>query len=560
LPHPIDPTRDATRSRSAEEALVTDPTGADRVVDALVAAGVETVVGLPGTQTLPLDAAVDDSSLDYLMARDESAIPHIAWGHYEAGGGLAATVTVPGPGDTQASHGLKNALNDCVPLVHLSADVPADDRGYGAIHEIDPATYDHVVRANQTVERPAELPNTVAAGLREATTPPYGPVRLGVGSDVLAAPCPAPAVEVPDATPRIANDPALAKAADLLAAAARPLLYVGGGCRRSDIAAVRTLAREANLPVLASYKGKGVVPDDDPRVLGVAGSHTPASALAVVEEADLTVALGTDLDDVATGGGSLPLDPLVHITLDPRDLHTRYETRLSVHGDAGAAARQLADAADTDGWDGAAVGARAERAWEERLREGGFLADRTPMPTAAALRGVRDTLPRETPVTTDVGGFRLWAKQVFDAYEPTGYVTAGSWAGMGVGLPAAVGAAVGTGGQVACLTGDGGLLMSLGSLHIASEEELDIVCVVFDNADYGVISASDQIPPGGPRFDWTAPDFAAVAEGMGWRGERVETVNGLREATHEAVRTGGPVLVDAAIDPAERTAAAVAGD
>ena len=536
---------------------MTQPTGAERVVDALVDAGVETVVGLPGTQTLPFDVAVDDSPLSYLMARDESAVPHVAWGHYEAGGGLAATVTVPGPGDTQASHGLKNALNDCVPIVHLSADVPTDDRGFGAIHEIDPSTYDNVVRANHAVERPAELPSAVTEGLREATTPPYGPVRLGVGSDVLAAPCAAPAVDTPDGATEIANDAALAEAADLLAAAERPLLYVGGGCRRSEVAAVRELAREANLPVLASYKGKGVVPDDDPRVLGVAGSHTPASALAVVEEADLTVALGTDLDDVATGGGDLPLGPLVHVTLDPADLHTRYETARRVHADAGAAARRLADAADTGGWDGAAVGARASRAWEERLREGGFLADRRPMPTAAALRAVREALPRGTPVTTDVGGFRLWAKQVFDVGAPENYVTAGSWAGMGVGLPAAVGAAVGTEGQVACLTGDGGLLMSLGSLHVASEESLDVCCVVFDNADYGVISASEQIPPEGPRFDWTAPDFATVAAGLGWRGERVETVDGLRDAVRDGVRTGGPVLVDAAVDPAERTAAAV---
>jgi acetolactate synthase-1/2/3 large subunit len=534
------------------------PTGADRVVEALVDAGVETVVGLPGTQTLPVDVAVDESPLSYLMARDESAIPHVAWGHYEAGGGLAATVTVPGPGDTQAAHGLKNALNGCVPVVHVSADVPADDRGFGPIHEIDPATYDSVVRANVTVERPVELPTAVARGLREATTPPQGPVRLGVGSDVLDAPCPAPQVTVPDATPTVANGAALDGAADRLAAADRPLLYVGGGCRRSDVAAVRALAREANLPVLASYRGKGVVPDDDPRTVGVAGSHTPAAARAVVERADLTVALGTDLDDVATGGGELPLDPLVHVTLDPSDLHTRYDPVDAVHGDAGAAARHLRTAADTGGWDGAAVGARATRSWEERLREGGFLDDRTPMPTAAALRAVRDALPRETPVTTDVGGFRLWAAQAFDAYGPERYVTAGSWAGMGVGLPAAVGAAVGTDGGAACLTGDGGLLMSLGTLAVASEAALDVVCVVFDNADYGVISASERLPADGPAFDWTAPDFAAIAEGMGWRGERVETVGALRDATRAAVETGGPVLVDAVVDPEEETAAAVA--
>jgi acetolactate synthase-1/2/3 large subunit len=290
-------------------------------------------------------------------------------------------------------------------------------------------------------------------------------------------------------------------------------------------------------------------------VLGVAGSHAPAAARAVVADADLTVALGADLDDVATGRGSLPLAPLAHVTLDPADLRTRYDPVVAVPADAGDAARRLRAAADTGGWDGAAVGARAERETERALAAGGHLDDRAPMPTAAALRAVRAALPRETAVTTDVGGFRLWAAQVFDAPGPEQYVTAGSWAGMGVGLPAAVGAAVGTDRQVACLAGDGGLLMSLGTLHVASEYDLDVVCVVFDNADYGVISGSSDLPPDAPRFDWTAPEFAAVAEGMGWRGERVERAAELRRVVADGLGDG-PVLVDAVVDPTEPTAAA----
>jgi acetolactate synthase-1/2/3 large subunit len=544
---------------------VTDdaPTGGDRVCDALVDAGVETVVGLPGTQTLPFDVAVDDADdLTYVMARDESAIPHIAWGHYEAGGGLAATVTVPGPGDAKAMHGLKNALDDCVPVVHVSPDVPARHRGDGPIHEISPDTFDHAVRTNLTVTTAEEVPGAVGRGLRDATTPPYGPVRLGVASDVLAGPCDASPVTYPDPTPTVENEAALARAGEALAAADRPVVYVGGGSRRTpDRAAVRDLVADLNLPFIASYKGKGVVPEDDPRTLGVTGSHTPASAVRALDAADLVVALGTDFDGVSTAHWELPMgDRLVHVNLDPTDLTHPYDVDVGVVGDAGAAARALRNAAgDSGGWDGRAVAGDVREEYEAHLHARDLFADRMPMPTPAALRTLREVVPREASVTTDVGGFRLWAKQVFDAYSPERYVTAGSWAGMGVGLPAAVGAAVADPERpVACLTGDGGLLMCLQELHTAAEYNLDIAVFVFDNADYGVISKSGQIPEGGPRFDWESPDFAAIAEGFGVEGHRATTLDELREVAAAAVDADGPALVDVVVDPDEPTAKAVA--
>jgi acetolactate synthase-1/2/3 large subunit len=539
------------------------PTGGDRVCDALVDAGVETVVGLPGTQTLPFDVAVDESDdLTYVMARNETAIPHVAWGHYEAGGGLAATVTVPGPGDAKATHGMKNALEDCVPFVHVSPDVPGSQRGDGPIHEIEPNTFDNVVRTNLTVTSSDEVPEAVARGLRDATTAPYGPVRLGVASDVLAGPCEASAVSYPDATPTVENEAALERAGDALAAADRPVVYVGGGARRTpDREAVRDLVTDLNLPVIASYKGKGVVPEDDPRTLGVTGSHTPASARRALDAADLVVALGTDFDGVSTAHWELPMgDRLVHVNLAPADLTHPYEVDVGVVGDAGVAARALRDAAsDADGWDGRAVGRAVREEYEAHLHARSLFDDRVPMPTPAALRTLRATVPRETAVTTDVGGFRLWAKQLFDAYGPERYVTAGSWAGMGVGLPAAVGAAVADPERpVACLTGDGGLLMCLQELHTAADYGLDIAVFVFDNADYGVISKSGKIPEGGPQFGWESPDFATIAEGFDVEGLRATTLDELREAATTAVDAEGPMLVDVVVDPDEPTAAAVA--
>jgi acetolactate synthase-1/2/3 large subunit len=369
-------------------------------------------------------------------------------------------------------------------------------------------------------------------------------------------------VTYPDATPTVANGAALDRAADLLVDAERPVVYVGGGARRTpNREAVRDLVADLNLPVIASYKGKGVVPDDDPRMLGVTGSHTPASALRVLDDADLVVALGTDFDGVSTAHWEIPMgDRLVHVNLDPSDLTHPYDVDVGVVGDAGAAAGALRDAAvESDGWDGRAVGSAVREEYEAHLQARDLFADRVPMSTAGALRTIREAVPREAAVTTDVGGFRLWAKQLFDAYGPERYITAGSWAGMGVGLPAAIGAAVADPSRsVACLTGDGSLLMCLQELHTAADYGLDLAVFVFDNADYGIISKSGKIPEGGPQFAWESPDFAAIAEGFGVEGIRATTLDELRDAAATAVDADGPALVDVVVDANEPTAKDVA--
>jgi acetolactate synthase-1/2/3 large subunit len=177
------------------------------------------------------------------------------------------------------------------------------------------------------------------------------------------------------------------------------------------------------------------------------------------------------------------------------------------------------------------------------------------------LRRVRESIPRESVVTTDVGGFRLWSKQVFEAYRPDDYVTAGSWAGMGVGLPAAVGAALGNpDAPVVCLTGDGGLMMCIHELHTAAEYDLDVTVVVSNNADYGIISKSPKIEQytEGHQFTWRSPDFATVAEGFGCRGTHVDTLDDLEAALDAAVGRDGPDLVDVAIETDEPSAAEAA--
>lgn len=538
---------------------MTELRGGAHVHNALQEAGVDIVIGLPGTQTLPLDrTVVEQGELEYVMARHETAIPHIAWGYYEAGGGLAATLVVPGPGDTNAMHGLKNAFNDCVPLLHISAEVNPEDRGKNPIHEIERDTVDNAVKANYFVERGREVRSTVDRALAVAQTPPMGPVRVGIPNRILAEEFDAPAASVEPETSRYDTGTAYTAAADAIADAERPVVYIGGGARRSDggPAAVESFVDSVGAPVVSSYKGKGVFPEDRDEWVGTTGSHLPTGGRRVLAAADVVVAFGTDFDGVTTDHWELPMgETLIHVNIDPSAFDVAYDADIAIADDVGHAAYELiARSEGVGGWEGPDVGAAVREEYRTVLDDHGLLDDSSPATTPGVLEAVRTAVPPESVIVTDVGGFRLWAFQTIPAFAPDRYITAGSWAGMGVGLPGAVGAALADpDGPVVCLTGDGGLLMCLQELHTAAQHELDMTVVVFDNADYGTISKSPEIEDygGGRQFAWDAPDFPAIAEAFGCRATTVDTPAGVEDVVESSIDRPGIDLIDVPIDPDE---------
>lgn len=539
--------------------------GGDHVYDALVNAGIELLVGLPGTQTLPLDRVVANrDEMTYVMARHETSIPHIAWGYYEASGKPAATLTVPGPGDTNAMHGLKNAYEDCVPVIHISADTDPENRGKGPIHEIAPDTYDNVVKENINIETETEFMKKVTRAIEVAQTPPYGPIRLGVPSGLLEAVFEAAPVSVTAERVEHDNEIAYTDAVDALADAKRPVMYVGGGARRSPGGdrTIKKLADVLNAPIISSYKGKGVFAEDDSRFVGVTAKHLPAGAKRVLDAADIVLALGTDFDGITTAHWSLPMgETLIHVNLDVSEINAAYESDIAIVDDVSRAGDRLLDGIQsiqqrTQTWNGTDLATTVREEYLEHLADEGMLANE-PVFTPGALQTVRDVLPRDSVITTDIGGFRLWAKQVFEVYAQDRYITAGSWAGMGVGLPAALGAKiVHPDRPVVSLTGDGGLMMCLTELHTAVEYGLDVIVVVFNNSDYGIISKSPEIDEytNGHQFEWESPDFVTVAEGFGCDGVTVDSRNGLHEALVDALNTDDPTLINVDIPTNEPSA------
>lgn len=536
------------------------------VIDQLAENGIETIFGIPGKQTLPLNEAVSQSdAVDFVVARHETAVSHAAWGYAETSGKPAATVVVPGPGDMNAMNGLKNALNDCTPLVHIAVETEPEIRGGDGIHETPPDTYDNVVKENVLVEHPESTLVELQRAIDAAMTPPKGPVRVGIPKNFLTM---EPALATPPAYSReqtlsVAQSE-IESAAELLADAQEPLILVGGGVRSAAATAeLREIAEKLNAPIATTYKGKGVVPDSNDRVAGTLSGSASPELLELLEASDVLLAAGTDFDAVATRGWSVDMpEKIIHITLSPSDLGTGYDLSVGIVADAKQALQTLETAlGEQSVGDGQGIerATAVREATEKRLEP--LLDDDPPLTAVRALQAVREGISDETIVAADAGGFRVWGLNTFPASGPRSYVNPGSWATMGTGLPSGIGAQLANPDEdVVVLTGDGGLMMCIHELHTAASAGIPVTVVVFNNSDYAIISEEAERSFGFPEhsYGWTdSPlDFTKIAEGMGVETRRAADPVAIKRELDAATQRDTPTLIEVPTDPDEPQASA----
>ncbi|AFZ72134.1 thiamine pyrophosphate-binding protein [Natronobacterium gregoryi] len=534
----------------------------EAVIDRLVENGIDTLFGIPGKQTLPLNEAVDErNDVEFVMARHETAVSHQAWGYAETSGEMAATVVIPGPGDMNAMNGLKNAKNDCTPVLHVAVETEPELRGGDGIHETPPDTYENVVKENITVQTPQSTIAELERAIDVARTPPNGPVRIGIPKNFLPmdVSLAEPGRDGPTSGGGVPAE-TISAGASLLADAKAPIVIAGGGVRASGASdELRSLAERLEAPVVTTYKGKGVFPDDHELSAGTLCGGSGTAIKTCLAEADAALGVGTDFDAVTTKGWSIDVpDDLVHVTLEATDVGTGYEPTVSIVADAGRTLSALEDelaGREIANRDGGERARRTRNAIADRLSELAAV-DEPPVTSVSALEALREAIPRDSVVAVDAGGFRLWALVAFEAYAPRDYVNPGSWATMGTGVPSAIGAAVANPDQdIVAITGDGGLMMCVHELHTIADEGLDVTVVVLDNDDYAIISEeaerSYRMDAGEYGWSETPIDFQSVAGGMGLETRRAETPAEIAETVGDAIGTAGPVLVEIPTDPYE---------
>ncbi len=532
------------------------------VVDCLVEHGIDTIFGIPGKQTLPLNEALDERDARFVVARHETAVSHQAWGYAETSPteSMAATVVIPGPGDMNAMNGLKNALNDCTPLLHIAVETEHEIRGGDGIHETPPDTYDNVVKENILVETAESAVAEVTRAIRIAREQPQGPVRVGIPKDVLASDVEQAGIEsVAPAEPGEPPLEELEEATELLSGADAPVVVAGGGVRRSGASeALVTFAERIDAPVVTTYKGKGTIPEDHPLSAGVLCGGSSPDVLGCLADADAAVAVGSDLDAVGTRAWSVELpEDLVHVTLEPDDIGTGYPVAVGIVADAERTLSALTERvpdAENDGRSRAQAVREADTARFEALVD-----ERDPdgAPTSVeTLQAIRAALPRETVIAVDAGGFRLWTLVSFEAYGHDSYVNPGSWATMGTSLPSAMGAKLANPEKdVVALSGDGGLMMCVHEIHTLASEDIDVTLVVLNNSDYAIISEEAErsygLDPIAYGWEEVPLDLVAIAEGMGVSATRIADLDDVEQALDEARESDGPSVVEIFTDPLE---------
>ncbi|MFB1064546.1 thiamine pyrophosphate-binding protein [Natrinema sp. H-ect4] len=534
----------------------------EAIIDCLTENDIDTLFGIPGKQSLPLNESISErDDIQFVMARHETAVSHQAWGYAETSGGMAATVVIPGPGDMNAMNGLKNALNDCTPLLHIAVETEPEIRGGDGIHETPPDTYDNVVKENITVETPESTVAELQRAIDAAQTAPNGPVRIGIPKNFLKMDVSlAERGDIERQTFSGVPEGKVAAAADLLADASKPIIVAGGGVRASEASdELRAVAERLEAPVVLTYKGKAVFPDDHELMGGVLCGGTGTAVKELIADADAALGVGTDFDAVSMHGWSIEIpDDLVHVTLGADDIGTGYEPAVGIVADAArtleALDGELADRSIAGG-NGSERVRKTRDAVDERLEELRAVTE-APLTSVKALDAIRAGTPRDAVVAVDAGGFRLWTLVMFPTYEPRDYVNPGSWATMGSGVPSAIGAKVANPEQdVVALTGDGGLLMCLHELHTLADEEIDVTVVVLNNSDYAIISEeagrSYRMDEGEYGWEETPVSYTTVAEGLGLEVERAETPDEIESTVADAIASDGPTLVEIPTDPYE---------
>lgn len=519
-------------------------TGGEALVCSLIANGASHVFGMPGVQ---LDHVVDAlyrarDSLSFIGVRNEQAASHMADGYARSTGRVGVSLVVPGPGMLNGLTGLATAYACSSPVLFIAGqiDSAAIGRGLGALHEIpnQSVILGSLTKWSGLATSPGHIPALVQRAFAELRSGRPRPVGLEVPPDVLAARAevdiPAPAGPSPTAPDAALVD----QVASMLRAAHRPVIVAGGGVLAADAAGpLRDLAEALRAPVVMSLTARGALSSRHPLAFD-------ALALRWLRRnADLVLAVGSRF--LTPAGRQVPIASarLVLVNADTADLGPPRSPDLAVHADARITLAALAAALD-----GSPRGSRdselaAARAWSEE--QYAAIA-----PQRAYLGAIRDALPEDGVLVSELTQVGYVANLCFPAYHPRTYLTTGYQGTLGYGFPTALGAKAAVPGRpVVCITGDGGFGCTLQELSTARQHGLAVVTVVFDDGGFGNIRRTQRHRFGGRHLgvNLANPDYLKLADAFGVSGARATGPAELAAALREALAADEPVLIEAPV-------------
>src|ERR671927_471217 len=539
----------------------------DAIMECLKAEGVEHVFGIPGGANLPTYDALYDAGIRHVQCRHEQGAGHAAEGYAKASGKVGVAMATSGPGATNLVTAIADAVMDSVPTVFITGQVRTELIGTDGFQEADISGITMpIVKHSIMIQDPREIPKAIHEAFHIARTGRPGPVLVDVPQDLSRAdiayePVELSKISLPGYQPTTeGNTKQIRLAAKALANARRPVIYGGGGVVNADAAKeLRELCGSDRFPVTCTLMGLGAFPAPHDQWLGMLGMHGTRAANYAMDEADLIVAIGARFDDRITGKLSefAPRAKFIHIDVDPAEISKNVPAHIPIVGDAKRILAKLvteyraqeADSSRLDAW------WQRIRAWQERHPLRYEDSTDTEIRPQRMVQALYEATGGDAIVTSDVGQHQMWAAQYWHFAQPRKWINSGGLGTMGFGLPAAMGAKVGTPDEtVVCIAGDGSIQMNMQELSTCAQEGIAVKVFILNNGYLGMVrqwqelfwdKRYSQVDMG----QW--PDFVKLAEAYGATGGRLDDKHTLVEDMREALATEGPVLVDVRVTQEE---------
>ncbi|WP_242323588.1 biosynthetic-type acetolactate synthase large subunit [Faecalibaculum rodentium] len=531
--------------------------GADIVIETLIEQGTKTVFGYPGGQVINLYDALykREDRIHHVLTAHEQGACHAADGYARATGDVGVVIATSGPGATNLVTGIATAYLDSTPLVAITGNVPNALIGRDSFQEVDITGVTlPVTKHNFFVKDYTELADTIRKAFRIAKSGRPGPVLVDIPKDVqvqMQEYEPVPVVEKEAQRPVKLRK--IQAAADMIAEAVSPYIYIGGGVITADASEeVLALAEKIDAPIGSTLMGLSAIDNDNERFLGMVGMHGHYPASVGQDEADLIIAIGARFSDRATGDVSKYAKGarIIHMDIDRAEIDKNISSDLGIGGDLKEALSALIEAvkpARHPAWNARLDALRA--IGEEQLEA--TLDPKELTPHSLIWEVARHT-EADTPVVTDVGQHQMWTAQYYPFHKRRTFITSGGLGTMGFGMGAAIGAAQATGKKTVLFTGDGSFGMNLNELATAVSQNTPLVIVIMNNNVLGMVRQWQNLFFDKHYSQTTLnrqTDFVKLAEAFGARGLRIMNRQELGPVMAEAFAHTGPVVVDVAIDP-----------
>lgn len=532
------------------------------LMESLKAEGVDTIFGYPGGSIIPVFDALYDytNEFNYLLMRHEQGVVHAAEGYARTSGKVGVSIVTSGPGATNAITGISDAMMDSTPLVVIAGQVGSAALGTDAFQEIDMVGITQpITKWSYQIRRACDVAWAVARAFYIASTGRPGPVVLDFAknaqveeSDFFYKKCTFSRGYIPE--PDIEMN-RIDLAADYINKAKKPLALVGQGVILGGAETeLMNFLQKADIPAASTLLGLSAMPTHFPLNKGFLGMHGNIAPNMKTNECDVLIAIGMRFDDRVTGNLNTYAKQakIIHLDIDPAEIDKNVKTTVKVMGDVKKTlpllTERLTETRHTD-W------IRSFDEYEEKERvsviEKSINPQKGPLTMGEVVRKVSDATKQDAVLVTDVGQNQMEAARYFQYKRTRSIVTSGGLGTEGFGLPAAIGAKIGTPHRTVCLfVGDGGLQMTIQEFGAIMQSNIGVKIIVLNNNYLGMVRQWQQLFFH-KRYSSTPlvnPNFSLIADAYGIKNKRVDDRKDLDNAIQEMLKDDNPFLLIADVE------------